>query len=740
MENEARQIGWLAEGLDGVPLSAYTGMCEWSLTPRTPPQGLIMPRSAESAATLRAIRWFTITHGITMGGFVVLVAVFLGAAHWPQFAPPDALFDHPLQVAVVGLTVALLLILILLGRHARRRLSAELERDRLFTLSPDPLCVLGSDGALIRGNLAFEQFFAPERGAANIIERAHPDDQNQVARAVASVSQPGQASTSFEARFMPAKGSGADAWRWLEWSVSRDPHSKTALYAIARDTTLRRRAEAALAAETAFRQAMEDSLLTGMRAFDLNGRITYVNRAFCEMVGQTESELVGAVPPFSYWLAGDDALKMAQLDRLLQGATPRNGFEVQLQRRDGTVIDTKMYVSPLIDRDGQHTGWMTSVTDITEPLRIRAALAAAHERFTTVLEELDAAVSVVAQPAESETVDAVPAEGGELLFANRMYRQLFGVSPEGHQTLLRSEGEAVGSEVFHAALGRWFELRAREIRWVDGRLVKMLVATDITARREADEQLDRQELKLQHSSRLVTMGEMASSLAHELNQPLTAISNYCMGLSARIRGMKAKGQTPDPDLMLDALQKTSAQAERAGEVIRRIRNFVKRSEPERRTCSAHDIASDAVGLVQIDAGRQRVRIQSEIARDLPPLLADPILLQQVLINLLKNAIEAMRELGPGHQRLVLVSVRQVGDAVEFAVTDRGPGIRGDLEQKLFEPFFTTKSEGMGIGLNICRSIVESHQGRLWAERPDEGGTRFIFTIPVAEAVSLSQAA
>ncbi len=701
-----------------------------------------MPRSAESAATLRAIRWFTITHGITMGGFVVLVAVFLGSSLWTQSDPRDALLGHPLRVTVVGLTVALLLILLLLGRHARRRLSAELERDRLFTLSPDPLCVLGRDGALIRGNLAFEQFFAPERGAANIIERAHPDDQHAVAAAIATVAQPGQLSASFEARFMPASGREAvdSAWRWLEWSVSRDPHSQTALYAIARDTTLRRRAEAALAAETAFRQAMEDSLLTGMRAFDLNGRITYVNRAFCEMVGQTESELVGAVPPFSYWLEGDDALQMAQLDRLLKGATPRNGFEVKLQRRDGTVIDAKMYVSPLIDRDGQHTGWMTSVTDITEPLRIRAALAAAHERFTTVLEELDAAVSVVARPTDAAGVVTLQPEASELLFANRMYRQLFGITAVGHQALLRSEGDSSGAEVFHTELGRWFELRPRDIRWVDGRLVQMLVATDITARREADEQLHRQELKLQHSSRLVTMGEMASSLAHELNQPLTAISNYCMGLSARIRGMKAKGQTADPDLMLEALQKTSAQAERAGEVIRRIRNFVKRSEPERRMCSANDIAAEAVGLVQIDAARQRVRIQTDIERDLPPLLADPILLQQVLINLLKNAIEAMRELAPGGQRIALLRVRCEGDAIEFSVSDRGPGIRDDLQARLFEPFFTTKAEGMGIGLNICRSIVESHQGRLWAERPDEGGSRFMFAIPVAEPASLTKAA
>jgi len=413
---------------------------------------------------------------------------------------------------------------------------------------------------------------------------------------------------------------------------------------------------------------------------------------------------------------------------------------VKLQRRNGSVIDAKMYVSPLIDRDGRHTGWMTSVTDMTEPLRIRAALAAAHERFTTVLEELDAAVSVVAQPQPDATPDVSLGDAGELLFANRMYRQLFGITPTGHQVLLRSVKESGGAETFHTAMGRWFELRARDIRWVDGRLVQMLVATDITARREADEQLHRQELKLQHNSRLVTMGEMASSLAHELNQPLTAISNYCMGLSARIRGMTAKGHSADPELLLDALQKTSAQAERAGEVIRRIRNFVKRSEPERRICSARYIAAEAVGLVQIEAARQRVRIQTDIGRELPPLHADPILLQQVLINLLKNSIEAMRDLAPGHQRVVALRVSVVDAAIEFSVSDRGPGIREDLQGRLFEPFFTTKTEGMGIGLNICRSIVESHQGQLWAERPDDGGSRFRFTVPVAEPVRLTQAA
>ncbi len=699
-----------------------------------------MPNSAETTATLRAIRWFTITHGITMGVFVLLVATFFLLAGAGDPASTDGLFDHPLQYAVAGLSIAMLVALVALGRHARRRLSAELERDRLFTLSPDPLCVLANDGTLIRGNPEFERFFAPERAAANIIERAHPDDQASVASAIARVTQPGNVSTSFEARFRPAADSPGrnSRWRWLDWSVRRDPNSQSMLYAIARDTTSRREAEAALASEGAFRRAMEDSLLTGMRAFDRSGRITYVNKAFCDMVGLSESELVGATAPFSYWPDGDEALQMAQFDRVLDGAAPRSGIEVKLRRKDGSTLDAKMYVSPLIDQNGQHSGWMTSVTDITEPLRIREALAAAHERFTTVLEELDAAVSVLATHGE-QSRDGADA-GHELLFANRMYRQLFGMTGEGHLMLSRSSADSGSDEVLHAGLSRWFELRARDIRWVDGRPVQLQVATDITARREADEQFRRQELKLQHTSRLVTMGEMASSLAHELNQPLTAIANYCSGLMARIRSLQNQGQSADPGLLLEALQKTSDQAERAGEVIRRIRNFVQRSEAERRDCKVSDITAEAIGLAQIDAKRHRVRIQIEVAKDLPPLLADPILMQQVLLNLLKNAVEAMRDLPQGVARIAVLRVRRVADSVEFSVTDRGPGIRDDVQARLFEPFFTTKAEGMGIGLNICRSIVESHQGRLWAEHPDEGGSRFRFTIPVAEGVTLSAAA
>jgi PAS domain S-box-containing protein len=685
------------------------------------------------------------------------------------------LIDRTLVAAVVGLSLAILASLVMLWRHARQRLFAEYERDRLFTLSPDPLCVFETDGTLVRGNPAFESVLGSGERRRRIDRWVHPDDRDQVATALAQIAQPGTSSASFEARFRaqdPLRGNGAapaayapdgdapagDAaapavrlaaaeagastpWRWLHWSLRRDADAdapRPLLYAVARDVTERRNAELALAAETAFRQAMEDSMLTGMRAFDMQGHITYVNRAFCRMVGFGERELVGTLPPYPYWPQGSDEVNRENLARILRGDTPTSGFEVKVRRKDGSLFDARMYVSPLIDRQGSQTGWMTSMTDVTEPKRIREQLAAAHERFTTVLDELDAAVSVVARPLDGATDNA------ELLFANRLYRSLFGADSRRHESLLsaRDVGDANSpSEIFDATLGRWFEVRSRQIRWVDGSAVEMLVATDVTRRHEIEEQQREQDRKLQRTSRLVTMGEMASSLAHELNQPLTAIANYCMGLSARIRARDGAGQPMAADELLEPLAKTAAQAARAGEVIRRIRNFVKRSEPERRRCEIPAIVADAVGLAEIDARRLGIQIVTDLPAELPPLYVDPILIEQVLLNLLKNGIEAMRDAPLDRPREVRLAVEVGAGHAGFSVTDHGNGLARDAQLRLFEPFFTTKAEGMGIGLNICRSIVESHKGRLWAETPAGGGCSFRFTLPVvAEVVAVADPA
>ena len=523
------------------------------------------------------------------------------------------------------------------------------------------------------------------------------------------------------------------------------------LMATWRHTRRRMQVQLALVAETNFRRAMENSVLTGMRALDLQGRITYVNAAFCQMTGWNEAELVGQKPPFPYWPDSEVDTLHARLQDEINGKTVAGGFQVRVRRKSGVLFDARLYVSPLIDARGQQTGWMTSMTDITEPNRVREQLSASHERFTIVLEALDASVSVA--PLGSE----------ELLFANKLYRQWFGSQTAGHLQLVAQAGvlpashssdtsddedalmglpadsltsaHSENAEIYLPDLGKWLEVRSRYLSWVDGRLAQMVIATDITPRRHAEEQAARQTERAESVSRLITMGEMASSVAHELNQPLTAINNYCSGIISRIHS----GQIT-PESLLTALEKTSHQAQRAGQIIQRIRDFVKKSEPNRQWADAAAMVGEAVELAGIELRRHNVRLTHYVAARLPPIMADSILIEQVLINLMKNGAEAIayaQRPSAGRRVELRVVPKQINgqEVVEFSVQDTGQGLAEEVLARLFEAFFSTKQEGMGIGLNLCRSIVESHQGRMQAENIYNGsevtGCRFSFWLPLA---------
>jgi len=527
-----------------------------------------------------------------------------------------------------------------------------------------------------------------------------------------------------------------------------------------RHTRRRVQAQQALISETNFRRAMENSMLTGMRAMDMQGRITYVNPAFCQMVGLTEGELVGRTPPFPHWPEAEIDTLMARLQDELHGRTPPGGYEVRVKRKNGQIFDARMYVSPLIDPRGQQTGWMTSMTDITEPRRIREELSASYERFTTVLEGLDAAVSVA--PLGSE----------ELLFTNKLYRSWFGSEVSGHLNLIAQAGvpavaatddaldavdglagfptdtlttaQTENAEIFVPDLAKWLEVRSRYLTWVDGRLAQMVIATDITPRRHAEEQAAQQNERAQTASRLITMGEMASSVAHELNQPLTAINNYCNGMVSRIKGQQISNEE-----LLVALEKTARQAHRAGQIIQRIRAFVKRSEPNRSPADVATMVSNAMELAEIELRRHHVRLSHYLAARLPTLMVDPILIEQVLINLMKNGAESIAQAHlPAARRNVELRVlpRQIKgqSMVEFSVLDSGNGLSPEVMPRLYDAFYSTKAEGMGIGLKLCRSIVESHQGRMEAVNLYNGdevvGCRFDFWIPVTPLLSSATSA
>ncbi len=245
-------------------------------------------------------------------------------------------------------------------------------------------------------------------------------------------------------------------------------------------------------------------------------------------------------------------------------------------------------------------------------------------------------------------------------------------------------------------------------------------------RQRAEEEARRHHDELARVSRLSTMGEMATGVAHELNQPLTAIALTADGCRRLLRA-----GVQNTDEVFDALTDVAAQAERAGKIIRSLRNFVRKREPHKTTTRVNDIVQEVAGLVEAEAKWAEVALQLELTDGLPPVLADVIQFEQVILNLARNGIEAMSHVEPDQRRLTIrTSLAGSGD-LEIAVQDRGYGLAGKDVDRVFDPFVTDKREGMGMGLSISRSIVEAHGGRIAAASNPDGGATFRVILPAA---------
>lgn len=243
---------------------------------------------------------------------------------------------------------------------------------------------------------------------------------------------------------------------------------------------------------------------------------------------------------------------------------------------------------------------------------------------------------------------------------------------------------------------------------------------DLTERQKTQKRMQELQSELVHIGRLTALGEMASALAHELNQPLSAIANYLKGATRLLAN-----PTPDAPRLVEALDRATAQAIRAGDIIRRLREFVRGGDAEQRPESLSALVNESIALALVGIDRQlvRVRIQHDAEET---VLADKIQIQQVLINLIRNAVDAMAECDV--RNLDITTGKADADRVLVRVADTGPGVSEALAARIFEPFMTTKKTGMGVGLSICRTIVEGHDGRLWLERNESGGATFAFTL------------
>ncbi|WP_231879826.1 PAS domain S-box protein [Crenobacter luteus] len=510
---------------------------------------------------------------------------------------------------IVGLTLLTLLSLVSLNRHIRRRIDAESERDRVYRLSQDLLAVVDDDTSIVEVNPAFERVLGYPPGTLE--GRSFLDFLPDAEKARVRDGFAALLAGTWQDHYVetPVIAAGGET-RHIAWALSPLPE-RNRVYLSGRDITVEKRALEDLLRESAFRKAMEDSLSVGIRAMDRAGRITYVNQSFCTITGFSEEELVGQLPPYPFWLKGDAGERnRISLTQTLAGDAPKDVFESRFRRKNGQEFYAQMLISPLIDADGAHSGWVAALTDVT-----------------------------------------------------------------------------------------------RE--------------------HEAEERYKEQMEKLQATSRLVTLGEMASTLAHELNQPLSAIANYQNGCIERIRQGKAT-----PEALLPVMEKVTAQAERAGMVVRRIREFVKQSAPDRRACQLAEVIDATLAIAEIEAKRHGARIDVALPEQLPDLHIDPILIEQVLLNLIKNGIESMREQELTERVLSLGAHLSSNKRVTVSIADRGHGVPADQKERLFEAFFTTKSDGTGLGLGICRSIVEFHQGQIWVEDREGGGSIFSFTLPV----------
>ncbi|MFM2449558.1 MAG: hypothetical protein RIS44_2008 [Pseudomonadota bacterium] len=413
---------------------------------------------------------------------------------------------------------------------------------------------------------------------------------------------------------------------------------------LVRDVRKRAGAEAALAESLAFRKAMEDSLVTGLRARDLQGRITYVNPAFCKMVGHQPPDLLGHLTQ-PYWppeLVDDYTSRQAQrLARVMDSHArkelvqeAREGFETVFMRANGERFEVLIFEAPLVDGAGVQTGWMSAVLDVSGQRRV--------------------------------------------------------------------------------------------------------------------EELSRQQQeRLAATARLATVGEMASLLSHELNQPLAAIASYATGSlnlmqsqelslgSSQSGAHLAPAESELQQNLRQALQRIAEQAERAGRVIKSVHDFVRRREQAREPIAPQSLVDAVLPLVRLQARKSGTRIEVSMSEGLPRVVCDRTMVEQVLLNLTRNGIQAMDDENTAlPMREIQLVVSQLHQGwVHFHVVDRGPGISTDIAKQLFTTFFTTRAEGMGLGLSLCRTVIEQHGGALDFQSPagrgdsPERGTAFSFTLP-----------
>jgi len=491
--------------------------------------------------------------------------------------------------------------------------------------------------------------------------------------------------------------------------------------------------ELARGLEAKIRRLVEANVV-GIVMWNLEGVLTGANDAFLRMVQYDREDLASGrvrwteLTPAEW--RGDDEHAIADLKA--------NGifqpFEKEYLRKDGSRVPV-LLGGALLEGSGREG--VAFVLDLSEQKRAESALRRS-EAFLAEGQRLSQTGSFSWRVATDEVT------WSEQLY--RIYELEIGVPVtfEVIRTRVHPEDSGLLERMMEQARGgghdfewqyrllmpdystKYLHAVARATRDKEGQLEYIAAVQDVTARRLSESALDKARAQLTHVARVTSLGVLTASIAHELNQPLSGIitnANTCLH--------KLAADPPDVDGARQTARRTIRDGNRASEVLARLRALFTKKEPTIELVNLNEAAKEVIALSASELQRNRMILRQELADDIPPVLGDRVQLQQVILNLLLNASDAMSGIDDRPRRLTISTARDEGDAVRVVLEDAGLGFDPETADRLFEPFYTTKSSGMGIGLSISRSIIERHQGRIWAERNDGAGATFSFSIPRA---------
>jgi nitrogen fixation negative regulator NifL len=622
-------------------------------------------------------------------------------------------------------------------RESQKRLSlaADSAEAGLWELDCDTQVFWVTEKARILFSFTPEETISVERIKASVL----PDDWEFVQRSLDHSLQTGE---PLHVEYRIRLGDGRERWiasRGRPYFKSNGEPKR--LLGLSTDITERKRVEAQLhQLSLAVEQSPALVVIT-----DLQGRISYVNRKFSEVTGYALEECLGRnprilksgeCPPTTY----------AELWTTITSGRAWRG-EFHNRKKNGELYWEWAVISPLLNAAGKVTNFVGVKEDITERKRNEAALRASEARLAAGTElaglgyyEVDYAERTSLVDDRFREICGIPAALVQSFQAVEFWLQH--VHADDHQLISQERQKlhagqldriALEYRYAHPTLGqRWLHHSARVAsRRADGGGIRTFgVIRDITHQKQTE--LDARDLRsnLAHAERVNLLGQLASALAHELSQPLGAILRNAEAAEIML-------QEPSPDLeeLRAIITDILRDDQRAGQVIDRLRSLLKRRSLDLQPMELPSVIAEVLSLVRVDAAARHLRLDYVAGPGLPRIRGDRIHLQQVLLNLFINAMDAMEEC-PSGQRCIQVSVQLTGPAtVAVRVCDNGPGVSAESLEKLFDPFFTTKANGMGMGLAVSKTIVAAHQGRLWAENRPEGGACFCFTLPVASGES-----